>query len=162
MGVLSAWPGVVLLSMQTGTVQEQARSSDIVVRQLVADTPTCACGGHQRLAWSCGEVVFVLVEERTLVKFGRKAAPARPRGLVLLRFPTGRYSVVSEAGHVEFVIEKIPDATNVVRLVTRRDDEPLATRTAIVEGDDRLLWCASKASLLHFASVHDLPLTPRP
>ena len=160
MEALFNWVGVLLLSVQMGTAQ--ASSADIVVRQLAADKPTCACREHQRLAWSCGEVAFVLVDERTLVRFGRKAAPARPRVLVLLRSPTGRYFVVIEERHVEFAIEKIPDAANVVRLVTLRDGQPVATLAAIVEGDDRLLWCASNASLRHFASVRDPSLTPGP
>lgn len=161
MGAFFSLVGVVLLTMQTGTAK-QARPADIALRQLAADRPTCACREHQRLAWSCGEMVFVLVEERTLVRFGRKAAPVRPRRPVLLWFPTGRYSAVSEEGHVEFAIEKLPDAANLVRLVTRRDSQPVATLTAIVEGDDRLLWCASSVGLVDFASVRDLPLTPEP
>ena len=161
MGALFTWVGVVLLSMQTGTTPDQAGSSNIV-RQLAPDEPTCACGEHQRLAWSCGEVLFVLVEERTTVRFGRKAAPARPRVLVLLRSPTGRYFVVADEKLVEFIIEKIPDAANLVRLVTHRDGQPAATLTAIVEGHVRLPWCASNASLPHFASVRDFTLTPGP
>jgi hypothetical protein len=150
--------------MQTATVQaqHQERTADIVDRQLPADKSTCACGEHQRLAWSCGEVLFVLVEEQMLVRFGRKAAPARPRVLVLLRSPTGRYFVVAEEGHVELAIEKLPDTSGRVRLVTRRDGQPVATATAIVNGDEGSLRCASNAGFLHFGWVRDLPLTPGP
>ena len=159
---LATWVGVVLVGVQTSAAQDPVRTANIAGWQRPVASLTCACEDQQRLAWSCGDMVLVFFEGRTSVRFGRKAAPARPHVLVLVRSATGRYFVVAEEKLFEFVVEKMPDGATRVRLDTRRDGQPAAIITPVVESEDRSLGCASNARLLHLASLRDLLLTRVP
>ena len=120
MRALFTWVGIVLLGVQTSAAQDPVRTADIAGRQLPADNLTCACGTNYGLSGPVATWCSYVFEGRTSVRFGRKAAPARPRVLVLVRSSTGRYFVVAGDGLFEFVVEQMLDGANCFRPVTGR------------------------------------------
>ena len=161
MRALVIWVGILLLGMQTAAAQAPGSTADIAGGQSPADL-TCACEEQQRLVWSCGDVVLVRFEERTSVRFGRKAGRVRPRVVVLLRSSAGRYFVVVEKKLLEFIVDKMSDVANRCHPIPRPDGMPVATDSDMVQGRDLALWRSSGAGTLHLESLRELPLTPEP
>ena len=85
--------GVILLGMQPLSAQGLLRPAYITCSPVPAGDATCVSDEQDRLVLPCGEVVFLLVEGETSVRFGRTARRAPPRILAVVRSWTGHYVI---------------------------------------------------------------------